>query len=200
MPTTATFVYSWVDMPAGQAELLAAFALQVHDALPDGVLTPPTVARFLGVYSMAVYQAFAVWSPPTKRFLPLPSNLLTTAIPAELAQRAGTLPANPLYAQQAAISGAAFRFTTLFFQSQPTWSSIRLHFDAVMSNVGDDDSVTQPVAFQQGTTIADAFYNLFNVAALLDDTASALPASIANIRPSQPSAAVTNCSDLEQGW
>jgi hypothetical protein len=70
--------------------LLLPLQLKEASASP-GTLTPPAVARFLGVYSMAVYQAFAVWSPPQRRFLPLTSDILNVATANQFTVPAGGL-------------------------------------------------------------------------------------------------------------
>ena len=64
---------------------------QLREALasPASTLTPPAVAKFLGIYSLAVYQGFAMWSPPGRHFSPLTSDILIVPIASQFTVPAG---------------------------------------------------------------------------------------------------------------
>lgn len=150
--------------------------LQVRDGLSDNVLTPPSVARFIGIYSATVYQAFALWSPPNRRFKPLSSELMNATIPSEylvagtwypMLRPSGPVPspnttAGYLDAQGAAISGAASKLLTLFFSEAPqskSWlASVKTIIDAANVRIGNSDRARQQAAFLQGEAIAECFY------------------------------------------
>ncbi|WIA20521.1 hypothetical protein OEZ85_004916 [Tetradesmus obliquus] len=195
-PSDAFKNLNFQDNRASQWAGVTLRALREALASPASTLTPPAVAKFLGIYSLAVYQGFALWSPPGRHFLPLTSDILSVPIASQFTVPAGSVsndPAASLRAQEAAISGAAATFFSLFFQGQlASWSAVQAILATMQANSTADMS-SQPAAFQQGQAIATEFYNIFGIANLHNDRKDALPSNLNTPTP-QPTPVITDSS------
>jgi hypothetical protein len=155
-----------------------ALLLQIKSNL--ATLPPPVVARHLGVFSLAMYDAAAVHSTRLAPFL--------------ISEPPGTF-TNASTAQLASVAGAASRFiTTLFPNDAATGNTVaQLLATTLFANARS----AEPNAFAHGEAIATAVYdNRLSDGFQEGESKTPLPSAY---NPAQTTTVVTDCSALSKG-